>query len=102
MDQRRDQWALLQRLRAKAAHLDVEAEHAGAINSILESRRLLETPDPVAPIVQEYVSSLRDAIVERYSVLVDALEQAQERSEGSESWNRADAATRERILKKAG
>ncbi len=96
------EWDRLMRLQRHTEGTQIGAQHSDAIDAIRTSRQVLETPDPVTPIIADFVEDFRVAISESYGVLATALEDARQRIMESPSWAAVGDEERNAVLRKAG
>ena len=99
---REQAWRTLERLLVHAASLDATASVKGQRDAVETNRLLLESPDPVAPLIKELCEALRTALLEVAESAKDDHEKAIGGIESSAEWTQLDPADRAPILATAG
>lgn len=99
---RLDQWGMAQRLAAHAASAGLGMEAQGQLEAIRENRSLLEQPDPVAPIVGDLATTLREALSSGLEELNRRIDDARVALEQDGGWAKLADDERARIIAEAG
>lgn len=99
---RESAWRVLERLLVHAAHMDVAGQVRAQRDAITHGRLLLESPDPVAPLIKELCDALRAALLEAAAGAVEDQAKALQDLEAMPEWQHLDLSEREMILASAG
>ena len=91
-------WRDLHRLLKHADGLSVASEVQPAVDAVDAGRQLLETPDPIAPLLQRLSDALRSEVKERARSLNVAQQAAVAELEAWPEWSDLDPADRQLIL----
>ncbi|MDE0190817.1 MAG: BREX system P-loop protein BrxC [Gammaproteobacteria bacterium] len=92
-----------QRLQALLRHadgLDAAADVEPQTAAIVEGRRLLDSTDPVPPLVATLADTLRAALAHARERYGETYDQESQRLAGTESWQRIDSEDRDAILRR--
>ena len=92
-----------QRLQALLRHadgLDAAADVEPQTAAIVQGRRLLDSTDPVPPLVATLADALRAALAHARERYGETYDQESQRLAGTESWQRIDSADRDAILRR--
>jgi hypothetical protein len=100
--ERDEAWKTLDRLLTHAALLDNSASIRVQRDAIRTGRLLMQTPDPVTPLIREVSEALRSAVVEAATAAQKEQAKALADIDASPEWHKLEAATREAILGSAG
>ncbi|HKO37391.1 MAG TPA: BREX system P-loop protein BrxC [Solirubrobacterales bacterium] len=100
-ERRELEWDRLERLQRHAAELPVSGKLGPAIAAVLEGRLLLADPDPIAPLLAELVTALREAVVDRAQRLAEAQREAVGELERWDGWAKLEEADRRAIVEQA-
>ncbi|WP_419917376.1 BREX system P-loop protein BrxC [Candidatus Poriferisodalis sp.] len=95
-------WSMLDRLLDHASSLSDVLEIRAQRNAVLEQRLLLESPDPVAPLIDSVSSLLRTAITEALERLRSAYESEVGMLHASEAWGQLSPGQQEAVLTGVG
>ena len=71
---------------------------APAVAAIRDGRQLLDDPDPLAPLLAELATALRDEVTRRAEELAAAQHAAVAELEAWDDWHKLDAADRDAIV----
>lgn len=99
---RESAWRMLERLLVHAAQLDVAAPVGAQRDAIRSGRLLMESPDPVAPLIKELCDALRTALLESVTGAISDQAKAIEELEATAEWKQLDEGEREVLLRSAG
>jgi hypothetical protein len=97
-EKREAEWQDLLRLMRHAQGLSVAADMEPAVGGIRDGRQLLDDPDPIAPLLSELASALRDALTSRAKRLAEAQQQAVAELEAWEDWPKLGTADQDAII----
>jgi hypothetical protein len=100
-EKRETAWRDLNRLVRHADGLPVADTVEPAVAAIRDGRQLLDEPDPIAPLLTELVTALRDEVTQRAQQLADAQHAAVAGLESWPEWNQLDPADRNVIVAEA-
>jgi hypothetical protein len=95
---RETEWRDLERLLRHADGLPVAEQVSAAVAAIRDGRQLLDDPDPIAPLLSDLTSALRDEAVRRAEQLAASQRSAVKELEAWEEWNQLDASDRDAII----
>ncbi len=95
-------WTTLDRLLIHAATIDVAVAIRAQRDAIETNRLLMQSPDPVAPLIRELSDALRTAVVEVATAVRDEQTHAIADIETSAEWERLNPDDRTSILQAAG
>jgi hypothetical protein len=87
LDARLPRWRTAQQLLGFADGLAVADEVAPQLAAVLEHRSLLREPDPMPPIIQTLVSTLREELTSRHTHLLHTYGAKTQQFQESETWN---------------
>lgn len=94
-------WRMLDRMLVHAASLDIAAVKSQR-DAIEANRLLLESPDPVSPLVKELSAALRAAVLDAANLAKEGQSKAVAAIEATSEWQRLDPADRAAILEASG
>lgn len=100
--QREAAWATLDRLLGHASSLDEASVVRSQRDAIVEGRLMLESPDPVAPLIDEIASMLRAAVTEAQAQLTSAYESEVASLQASAEWDQLSSGQRDVVLGDVG
>ncbi len=95
-------WRTLDRLLVHAAALDLAASIRAQRNAIETGRLLMQSPDPVAPLIKELSDALRTAVLAAANAVKDEHAKAVGDIEASAEWQQLDPVDRAPILEASG
>lgn len=95
-------WARLEELLRSAAGLPFSAEPVEQAEGIRSGRRLLDEPDPIAPIAATLCDGLREALTAAHGAYMAAFEAGRAQLDADLQWGRLDEVRRSEILADAG
>lgn len=93
------QWQMLQRLLTHAGTLPVAAEIAPQMTAIQETRALLQSPDPVSPLLQKVATALRAAMQDLRRRLMESQERELQGLIASQEWQRLEESEGQKLLR---
>lgn len=99
---REKEWRTLDRLLAHASTLELAASIKAQRDAIEAERLLMQSPDPIAPLIKELSDALRAAVLDAASSVKDDQADAVLGLEASVEWQGLDPADRTTILEHAG
>jgi hypothetical protein len=99
---REQAWRNLDRLLVHAASLDVAALIKPQRDAVKTNRILMDSPDPVAPLIKELSEALRSAVLDAAKSTKGDHDKALTDIEASAEWKQLDPADRAPILTAAG
>lgn len=91
-----------QRLAVQLRDVEEAVSHLQQLVAIGDERRLLDEPDPLAPLVTGLTDVLRAALVAQADRFDDALSQAQDELDGDETWGKLSTEQRRELMAKHG
>ncbi len=100
-EKREADWQSFQHLLRHAAGLTIAAAVAPAAEAIRDGRQLLDDPDPIAPLLGDLTTALRNEVVERAEQLAAAQRGAVAELEAWDEWSKLDASDRDAIIAEA-
>lgn len=95
-------WQTLNRLLVHAAHLDVAAQVESQRDAIQSGRLLMESPDPVPPLIKGLCDALRTAVVDAAAGALEDHTKALQDLEESAEWQQLDPGDRDDLLASSG
>jgi hypothetical protein len=95
-------WRKLDRLLAHATALEAAVSVKAQRDAIQANRLLMQSPDPVAPLIKELTSALREALLGAANSATDTQAKALADIEASTEWQQLDPADRTAILQTSG
>jgi hypothetical protein len=95
-------WALANRLARQGSGVDGADAHVEQLNAIRDQRLLLESTDPVAPVLKALAELLRKTVNELHAEQEKRHQQAIDELAANEMWPKLDAADQEAILAEVG
>lgn len=95
-------WRTLDRLLIHAANLEVRGQVGPHRDAIQTGRLLMESPDPVKPLITELCDALRSAIVDAASGAAADYTNALQELEATAEWKQLDGGDRNAMLVGAG
>lgn len=98
IEERLPRWASLERLLSHGAALSELAPLANQKAALLAQRGLLQTPDPVPPLIEQAAGLLREKIRTLYQQYQSAFEQGMARLQAHPAWQPLASAEAGRIL----
>ncbi len=96
--QRQPGWKMLERLLEHASTLSIADEVVLQVTAIKDSRALLVDPDPISPLLNKVVTSLRAELQKARERLIEAQERELKALEASQEWQSLAEADRQRML----
>ena len=96
--QRLPRWHILQRLLVHAGNLSVFSEVEPQVRAILDSRTLLDDPDPIPPLINRVATALRTQLLEARSRLIEVQDREVKTLDASQEWQRLPETDRQHIL----
>lgn len=96
-EKRESEWDDLLRLLRHAEALPIAAEIEPAVSAIRAGRQLLDDPDPIAPLLSELATALREAVASCARRLAEAQQQAVAELETWEDWSKLGTADQDAI-----
>jgi hypothetical protein len=99
---RLEQWGMAQRLALHAASAGLAPGAQAQLEAIRYNRSLLEHPDPVAPIVGDLATALRDALSSGLADLNQRIDEARVALQQDAGWAKLEEGEQARILAEAG
>ncbi len=100
--QREAAWRTLDRLLVHAAHLDIAVPVQAQRDAIESGRLLMESPDPVSPLVKDLCDALRTAVVDAAAGALEDHTKALQDLEASAEWQQLDPSDRDDLLASSG
>ena len=100
-EKREREWHDLQRLLHHAKGLTVATTLAPPVAAIRDGRQLLDTPDPIAPLLADVTKALRAEVKNSAGQLATAQRDAVAELEAWDEWSRLDTADRDAIVSDA-
>jgi hypothetical protein len=100
-EKRESEWHNLARLLRHADGLPVAAKVSPAVAAIHDGRQLLDSPDPIAPLLAEVVAALRAEVAQRAEELANAQHAAVAELEAWDEWQKLERPDREIIVAEA-
>jgi len=100
--QREAAWRTLDRLLVHAAHLDIAAPVQAQRDAIQSGRLLMESPDPVSPLIKDLCDALRTAVVDAAAGALEDHTKALQDLEASAEWQQLEGSDRDSLLAGAG
>jgi hypothetical protein len=97
-EQREAAWHELERLLRHADRLPVATKVSPAVTAIRDGRQLLDSPDPIAPLLTDLVAALRDEVARRAEQLASAQLAALAELEAWDEWHELGAADRDTFV----
>jgi hypothetical protein len=95
-------WRTLDRLLRHASTLDVAGNVAPQRDAIQSSRLLMESPDPVAPLIKDLCDALRAEVVELAAGATQDHAKAIQNLQGSAEWQQLGVDDRDALLASSG
>jgi len=92
------EWQMLQKLLIHARDLPVVGEVDPQITAIIDSRSLLDDPDPISPLLNRVASALRGELQRARERLIGTQERELKALATSTDWQKVAEDTRERML----
>jgi hypothetical protein len=96
--QRYSRWNMLNSLLLHARKLPIANEVDPQISAIINSRTLLDDPDPVSPLINKVAAELRSELQRERQRLADIQYQELKVLEASQEWQKLTMAERQRLL----
>src|SRR6266568_1771550 len=96
--ERLSQWQMLQRLLYHARTLPIAEEVDPQVSAIVQSRALLDDPDPVLPLINRVATVLRSELQREHKRLIETQDHEVKILEASEEWQNLAATERQRLL----
>jgi hypothetical protein len=100
-EKREAEWHDFERLLRHADGLPVTTVVSPAHTAIRDGRQLLDDPDPIAPVLAELVTTLREEVSQRAEQLSEAQHVAVAKLEEWDEWQKLDPADRDAIIAEA-
>jgi len=95
---RLSRWRMLQRLLYHARTLPIANEVDPQVSAIIDSRTLLDDPDPVSPLINKIAATLRSELQRERKRLIEAQDQEMKGLEASQEWQNLATTERQRLL----
>lgn len=99
---RESTWRMLERLLQHAAQMDTGAQVRAQRDAVQQGRLLMESPDPIEPLIRELSDALRAAVLNAAAGAIDDQAKALRDLEASAEWQQLDTGGRDALLVSAG
>ncbi len=96
--QRQPGWRMLERLLVHASNLPIADEVVPQVTAIIDSRALLDDPDPVSPLLNRVAAVLRSELQKARERLIEAQERELKALEASQEWRSLAEVVRQGML----
>ena len=93
------QWQMLQRLLYHARTLPIAKEVDPQVSAIVQSRALLDDPDPVLPLINQVATALRSELQREHKRLLETQDHEVKILEASDEWQNLASTEGQRFLK---
>ncbi len=95
-------WRTLDRFLLHAANLDIDAQVRTQREAIQNGRLLMQSPDPVTPLIKELCDALRAAVLVSVAGAIEDQTKAVQDLEASAEWQQLETNERDALLASAG